>query len=882
MRHTGPRRNQRWRAALPRAKTVVPHVPANFVSRDELRDHFDGWSAKFPVSLVCAPAGYGKTLLLADWVETTGAADKAWVSLDGGDNDANRFWVAVLGAVCACESVPSSSRLHDLHPPGVPDAAGFYAEVIDGLAALPAPFYLVLDDLQELVSEQAWHGVATLVRHQPRNIRLVLSTRADPPLPLARLRVQGELAELRATDLRFSEDQAAELLHRADADLDAGQVRRLVAKTEGWPAGLRLAARSLRDVTDREAFLAEFGGDDRAIADFLVSEVLARLPAATTEVLARISVCEEVTPALAAALSGRTDAGAIIAALERDNALMLAVGPDRQWYRMHPLLRTYLLADLVRQYPGDVGELHETAAAWFAAKEQPAKAFDHVTRTGGQRTLVELLRAHAVTLLLTGDDDRAVRHALRKVGPDTVGGCAALSLISAFAHAGNGDPVLAEADIAACWAAWPGDPDLELVRLRQLVATTQALTQLRPPPAATVEWAEVIGAHEGAETEAWARLCNAWTLLCAGDATAARSELDAAERLAGERGFDYLSMLCLSVRGVTCARDGEFTAMAAAASAAVDLAYAHGWTASHWLCAGHLMLGAARLLGLDPPGALDEARLAAAALTRDTDSSVLRYLVGLLAGTACVDAGRVAEGLPLLQRARHDHGDVTVPAALLAAGALVEHRATVDLGHDALAQQLMAWTRDRLGGVAELEIMQAWASFARGALYSTELAVREVLDGALVSLCATTRLEARLLETALEIRLGRRTRARGALSAALALAEPVSLIRPFHHADASVRRLLLEQVGGFGRTNGFAARVSQAVSTMDAAPVDVLTSREHAVLSRLSSPQSLDELATDMSVSVNTVKTHVRAIYAKLGVNNRRAAVVAGRQMGLH
>jgi LuxR family transcriptional regulator, maltose regulon positive regulatory protein len=857
-------------------------VPANFVSRDQLRDDLERSSAEFLVNLVCAPAGYGKTLLLADWVEKTGAADKAWVSLDGGDNDANRFWTAVLGAVCACESVPSSSRLHDLHPPGVPDAAGFYAEVIDGLAALPAPFYLVLDDLQELVSEQTWHGMATLVRHQPRNVRLVLSTRADPPLPLARLRVQGELAELRAADLRFSEEQAAELLHRADAELDAGQVRRLVAKTEGWPAGLRLAARSLREVTDREAFLAEFGGNDRAIADFLVSEVLARMPAATTEVLSRISVCEEVTPALAAALSGRADAGAILAALERDNSLVLAVGPDRHWYRTHPLLRSYLLADLARQYPGDVGELHEIATAWFAAKEQPAKAFDHVTRTGRQRTLVELLRAHAVTLLLIGDDERAVRRALCKVGPDTVGGSATLSLISAFAHAGNGDPALAEADIAACWAAWPGDPDPELVRLRQLVAATHALVQLRPPPVATVEWAEVIAAHEGAETEAWARLCSAWTLLCTGDAAAARPELDAAERLSRERGFDYLSMLCLSVRAVVCARDGEFTTMATAAAQAIDLAYVHRWTASQWLCAGHLMLGAARLLGLDPPGALDEARLAAAALTADVDSSVLRYLVDLLAGAACVDAGRVADGLPLLQRARHDHGDVTVPAALLAAGALVEHRATVDLGHDALAQQLVAWTRDRLGGVAELEIMQAWSSFARGALYSTELAVRDVLDGAQVALCPTTRLEARLLETALEIRLGRRTRARGALSAALALAEPVSLVRPFHHADTSVRKLLLEQVGGFGRTNGFAARVSQVVSTMDAAPVDVLTTREHAVLIRLSSPQSLDELATDMAVSVNTVKTHVRAIYAKLGVNNRRAAVVAGRQLGLH
>jgi LuxR family maltose regulon positive regulatory protein len=185
-----------------------------------------------------------------------------------------------------------------------------------------------------------------------------------------------------------------------------------------------------------------------------------------------------------------------------------------------------------------------------------------------------------------------------------------------------------------------------------------------------------------------------------------------------------------------------------------------------------------------------------------------------------------------------------------------------------------------VGDVAELRLMQAWLAAARHDLDTTELAVRTVFDQE--PLCATTLLEARLLETSLELSRGRRTRALETLGAALALAEPASLVRPFHHADLSVRRLLLEQVGGFGRTNDFAARVSHTMSKMDVPPADVLTSREHAVLSRLSTPWSLDELATDMSLSVNTVKTHVRAIYAKLGVNNRRAAVVVGRQRGLN
>lgn len=881
------RSGPRW--PIPRAKTAVPRIPANFVRRDHLRDRLTTFSAEFPVTLVCAPAGHGKTLLLADWIEQTGAADKAWVSLDAGDKDPRRFWTAVHSAVCASPVVPPDSPLHRLNPPDAVDAPGFLAEVIDVFAALPAPLYLVLDDLHEILSEETWHGVATVVRHQPRNVRLVLSARADPPLPLARLRLAGSLGEIRAADLRFTPGDAAELLRRANVPLDDDQVRRLVDATEGWPAGLRLAARSLRDVSDHEAFLAEFAGNDRAIADFLVSEVLARLPAGTADVLQLVSVCDEVTPALAAALTGRSDAGAILAGFERDSSLVLGVGPDRQWFRMHPLLRSYLRADLARQRPGVVAGLHETAAAWFAGQERPDKAFDHMSGTGEQRTMVELLGRHAPSVLLAGDDDRTVRRALTRVGAEAVARSPRLALISALAHAAAGDRDAAEADLAGSCAAWPAAPDADLVRLRQLVLTTQALISGRPSPRRPPDWHDIVAAQEGTVLEAWVRLGLGWALLCAGDAVGARRELETAERLARAGGLDYVTMHCLSVLGVLATQDGDFTAVESAASAAIDIAYRHGWTTSPWLSADHVMIGFARLLRLDPAAALDAARHASAALTtdlttdpaRDTGPALLRYLTDVLTGAAYIDAGGRAEGLSLLQRARHDASGAGVPAHALAAGALIEHRATLDVGHEVAAQQLLVWAREHLGATAELGLIYAWTSFARGDLEMTELAVRDVLDGHRPVLRHATPLEARLLETALEIRLGRRTKARIALGAALALAEPTALIRPFHHADVSVRQLLLEQVGGFGRTNGFATRVAHAVSTMDTKSAGVLTTREHAVLVRLSSQQSLDELASDMSVSVNTVKTHVRAIYAKLGVNNRRAAVVAGRQLGL-
>jgi LuxR family maltose regulon positive regulatory protein len=528
-----------------------------------------------------------------------------------------------------------------------------------------------------------------------------------------------------------------------------------------------------------------------------------------------------------------------------------------------------------------LAELHETAAEWFAERERPDKALEHVTLTGENRTMVDLLCRHGATVLLAGDDHGAVRRALESVGDDTVRQLPTLALISALEHTQAGEHAEAEADLASCWATWPDRPDADLLRLRQLVLATRTLAGGRQPGVESLDWPVVIAALDGGDLEAWARLAHGWKLLRAGLIAKSRAELATAARLARQQGFDYVAMHSMSALAMLSCRDGAFPAAESACAAAVELAYGHGWTLSPWLCGDHVMLGVARLLALDPDAALDEARHAAAALPANSEAHLLRYLIDLLTGAALIDAGRRQDGLALLARARHDHGDAGIPTPIIAAGALFEHRVTLDLGHDALAQQLVAWTRDRIGTVAELALMHAWTFFAHGALAATEAAVREVLDDPRPPLCPTTRLEARLLETALEIRLGRRTRARGALDAALELAEPSSLVRPFHHADPSVRRLLLEQVGGFGRTNAFASRVSQLVSTMDAETPDVLTSREHAVLVRLSSPQSLDELASDMSVSVNTVKTHVRAIYAKLGVNNRRAAVVAGRQLGL-
>lgn len=861
---------RRW--PIPRAKTAIPQLPATFVSRARVRRRLADLAARYPVTLVCAPAGYGKTLLLADWVEDTGTADKIWVSLDADDNNTDRFWTAVVGAVHARGGGTPPGTV----APGRSDTPAFLAEVIDALASLPAPAYLVLDDVHEIQSEQTLHGIATLIQHQPDNLRLVLSTRADPPLPLARLRLQARLAELRMDELRVSHEDTAELLRLAGVPLNDDQVRRLVEQTAGWAAGLRLAARSLREVADHDAFLEEFASNDRAVADFLVSEVLTRLPAPTRELLQVASVCDEVTPVLAGVLSGMDDAGAVLAALERESSLMMGIGEDRQWFRMHPLLRSYLRADLSRQHPDRAAELHARAAAWFAAGAQPGKAFDHAARTGEPATSVTLLRQYALPLLMTGDH-RTVRRALTTAGTE-VDRDPWLALVGALTHLRTHDVAGARAGLRRCGQLWPADPDDDLRTLHRLVTATVELTM--GAPAGPSDWPRLAGELAGTDLESWARLGLGWTLLRAGRRAAARCELDLAVKLAREHGFDYLSLQGLTATGALCALEGDYETMESACAESLAVAQAHGWHTDPALAMDHALGGLARLARLDPADALERTRLAAAAVPEPAPPE-LRYLIDAIAGAATFDAGRRADGLALLRQARRAASGAGLPVEVLVGGALVEYRAALVLGREMLAKDVATWTRANAGAVAEVALLRAWSAFARDDAAEAEAAVLEVLDETAPVVRASTLLEARLLETALEIRRGHRTRARGALTAALALAEPAALVRPFHQADPSVRQLLREQIGGFGQSDEFAARLSRQLSAMDGRPDGVLTERERAVLSRLCTPQSLDEVAYDLTVSVNTVKTHVRAIYAKLGVNNRRAAVVTGRRLGL-
>ncbi len=346
------------------------------------------------VAVVAAPAGWGKSTLIAEWLRADGPA-AGWVSLDRGDDDLTRFWrYVLLGLGNASEGVCSAS-LRRLGAAGVDVERDLLPLVVNELAACPREVVLVLDDYHVITSAAVHASLASLVERAPRNLHLVLGTRTDPPLPLSRLRVDGELLEIRAEQLRFTPDEAGRLLtHACGLDLTAVEVDRLVARTEGWAAGLQLAALRLADrvgAGERAAFIDRFTGDDRHVIDYLGEEVLATQPEQLREFLLHTSVLNRVCAPLVQAVTGRADAARTLDEAYRANLFLTPLDDEQRWFRYHHLFRGILRHELGRLEPALVPTLHRAAAEWYAQQGDFVEAVGHGIDSGDHELLGELI-----------------------------------------------------------------------------------------------------------------------------------------------------------------------------------------------------------------------------------------------------------------------------------------------------------------------------------------------------------------------------------------------------------------------------------------------------------------------------------------------------------
>ena len=409
---------------------------------------------KGPVTLLAAPAGYGKTLLLTSW--TTGAGPPgpvAWVRVGPGDHHPRQFWAHVLAALDGAGVVRPDGLLAGLNP-RLEIGDGFLRALVGGLFELDGPVVLILDDLHEATGQIVAGQLRFLLRHAPPQLRLVMATRADPPLALHRLRVAGQLSEIREAELAFTLEEAGTLLADHGVALSAGELETLWRRTEGWAAGLRLAALSLGAHPQPGRFVADLAGDDRAIAGYLLEEVLAAQPPELRAFLLRTCVAERLCGDLADALTGGSDGARVLARLEREHVFTSATGPNRTWYRYHPLFAELLRAELRYEHAAELPDLHRRAASWHAGNGQPVPAVRHALAAGDVDQAAALLAASWAPMLVEGQA-AVLRELVSRLPGDRVRATPELAIVAALSRLAMGELEEADAWLGLALAAEP-------------------------------------------------------------------------------------------------------------------------------------------------------------------------------------------------------------------------------------------------------------------------------------------------------------------------------------------------------------------------------------------------------------------------------------------
>jgi LuxR family transcriptional regulator, maltose regulon positive regulatory protein len=401
-------------------KLHPPAVRKEWVERPELIEHLAG--AEVKLILVAAPPGFGKTTLVAQWrCSPVNHKPFAWVSLDTADNDPVRLWWHVVSSLhLACPKFDSEQVLALLRGQAPDFADTVLPVLVNEMASLPQQVVLVLDDYHLIKKPSCHEQVALLLGHLPPCVQVVIATRSDPPLPLARMRAVGEIAEIRTRELRFDAQQAAELIHSVVAvQLTDRDLAYLVERTEGWPAGLYLAALSMRGDSSPGAFVRQFFGGNRFIVDYLVEDVLDRQPSDIRRFLTRTSILGRFCAPLCDAVTGSGDAAAIIDVLERENLFVVPLDEYRRWYRYHHLFAQVLRGELARTESGLVASLHARASAWHRASGTIDEAVTHALAAGDVDGATDLIAQHFHAYNDSGRG-ASVRHWLRLLGDDQI------------------------------------------------------------------------------------------------------------------------------------------------------------------------------------------------------------------------------------------------------------------------------------------------------------------------------------------------------------------------------------------------------------------------------------------------------------------------------
>lgn len=907
---------------LIRTKFHMPRPRRGIVTRPRLDDIL-GRAAESRLTVVSAPAGFGKTTLLASWLAGphAGQPSVAWLSLTEGDGDPTTFWAYVVGAMQNAVPGIGDSALQLLES-GQPPIESVLATVVNELSALPHDVYLVLDDYHLADRPGIQAGMTFLLEHLPPQAHLVITTRADPALPLARLRARGELVEVRAADLRFTQDEAATYLKEAiGRDIDPSIIATLEQRTEGWIAALQLAALSIQGRDDVAGFIEGFSGDDRYVVDYLVEEVLQRLPAHVRSFLLRTSILDRLSAPLCEAVTGERGGRAMLESLDRANLFLVPLDDSRHWYRYHPLFADVLHTFLLDEHPDEVPELHRRASQWHDQAGAPVPAVRHALASGDVDRAADLVEL-AVPGLQRDRQEAAIRAWLDVIPDEVV----------------RVRPVLAIGFVGALMsrAEFDGVED----RLRGIELLLETSTHGRGGPRSPAPQVVVVDQETFPRLPGAIEMYRAALALVRGDAAATINHAERALDRAPED--DHLTRAAsAALSGLASWGSGDLETAHRAYSIAVERLKRVGHISDVLGCS--ITLADIRITQGRLGDALKTFEEALRLASREGDT-VHRGTADMYVGmsriaferndlqTATEHLDRAEElgeraGLPQypyrlrVARAalREAEGDLAGARALLDDANRVyvgdfspnvrpvpALRARVLIAQGNLVEAL-DWAReqglsaeDELSYVRECEhITLARLLLARHAAHASEPVMGEaslLLERLLVAAEQGGRTGSVIEILVLQARARHARRdvagALAPLERALGLAEPERYVRVFIGEGqplASLLRTLTETHPSWDYArrllDAFAA-AGKPASGRQTTPVadglvEPLSDRELDVLRLLATDLDGPAIARELVVSLNTLRTHTRHIYGKLGVTSRRAAVRRAEQLNL-
>jgi LuxR family maltose regulon positive regulatory protein len=865
------------------------------------------------VTVVSAPAGFGKSTLLTEWLAAcrAGGASVAWLSLDRGDNDPALFWTYVVTALRAAVDGIGDLALEMLALPS-PAIESVLAALLNELDGLSTDLVLVFDDYHLIDARVIHDAMSFFLEHQPARLRVVLATRTDPPLAMAHLRARGRLVELRAEDLRFTQEEAATYLNGAmDLTLSDNDVAVLEERTEGWIAALQLAALSLQARDDASAFIAGFAGDDRYVVDYLAEEVLSRQPTDIRDFLLHTSILERLTGPLCEAVTGREDGKATLIALDRANLFLVPLDDRRQWYRYHHLFADVLSAHLVDEQPEAVAGLHRRASVWFEAHDDPSLAISHA-QAGGDIGRAADLMERAMPKMRRERREPELARWMRDLPDDVL----------------RSRPVLGVAFVGALAQAL----DFATIgeRLDSIEASLRSVDGTFPtqPPATVI----VVDEANYRALPAHIEMYRAALALSSGDLAGTITHARGALSLARDDGLAQAAAGALA--GLASWTMGDLIGAHAAYTESVSGLTSMGFLADVLGCT--ITLGDIRRTQGQLSAALGTYQSALEATTPVAGKPPLRGTADMHTGMAGVFLERndlVAarqqldlglehgerNGLPqnpyrsrvVMARLREAEGDLDAALALLDEAdrvyvgdyapnvqpvPAVRARLRLRRGELAYGQQ---WLRERqLTSEDELSYLREYEHLTMARVLIAQCRI----EAAEHDHCNARSLLARLLVSAehggrgasvIEVLVlqalacqadGDTTAALAALRRAVMLAQPEGYVLLFTDEGATMTALLKalrRQPAAPIHLKRLLAVRTQTSGSSTQGLIEPLSERELDVLRLLGGDLGGPEMARELSVSLNTLRTHSKNIYTKLGATSRRAAVGRARDLGL-